>query len=90
LAQQPLCLGKLQASTPTWPKLQRTADAITAMRAGGAPAFYAEHVRGASPQMLLSTSRGRSIIWPRGSVASIRGDGVVRNSRFLAMRLHRG
>lgn len=40
-------------------QLQRTADALSAMRAGGAPAFYAELVRGASPQMLLSNLKGQ-------------------------------
>lgn len=40
-------------------QLQRTADALTAMRSGGAPAFYAELVRGASPQMLLANLKGQ-------------------------------
>jgi len=40
-------------------QLQRTADALTAMRGGGAPAFYAELVRGASPQMLLTNLKGQ-------------------------------
>jgi hypothetical protein len=39
-------------------QLQRTADALAATR-GGAPAFYAELVRGASPQMLLSNLKGQ-------------------------------
>jgi hypothetical protein len=39
-------------------QLQQTADALTAMR-GGAPAFYAELVRGASPQMLLANLKGQ-------------------------------
>jgi hypothetical protein len=39
-------------------QLQRTADALTAMRSG-APAFYAELVRGASPQMLLANLKGQ-------------------------------
>jgi hypothetical protein len=39
-------------------QLQRTTDAMAAMR-GGAPAFYAELVRGASPQMLLSNLKGQ-------------------------------
>ena len=40
-------------------ELQHTADALTAMRSGGAPAFYAELVRGASPQMLLTNLKGQ-------------------------------
>jgi hypothetical protein len=40
-------------------QLQRTADALTAMRSGGAPTFYAELVRGASPQMLLANLKGQ-------------------------------
>jgi hypothetical protein len=39
-------------------QLQHTADALTMMRSG-APAFYAELVRGASPQMLLSNLKGQ-------------------------------
>jgi hypothetical protein len=39
-------------------QLQQTADALTAMRSG-APAFYAELVRGASPQMLLANLKGQ-------------------------------
>lgn len=39
-------------------QLQHTADALTSMRSG-APAFYAELVRGASPQMLLSNLKGQ-------------------------------
>jgi hypothetical protein len=40
-------------------ELQHTADALTAIRSGGAPAFYAELVRSASPQMLLSNLKGQ-------------------------------
>jgi hypothetical protein len=40
-------------------QLQHTADALTAMRTGGAPAFYADLVRGASPQMLLANLKGQ-------------------------------
>jgi hypothetical protein len=40
-------------------QLQRAADALTAIRSGGAPAFYAELVRGASPQMLLANLKGQ-------------------------------
>lgn len=39
-------------------QLQRTADVLTSMR-GSAPAFYADLVRGASPQMLLSNLKGQ-------------------------------
>ena len=39
-------------------QLQHTADALTTMRSG-APAFYAELVRGASPQMLLANLKGQ-------------------------------
>jgi hypothetical protein len=39
-------------------QLQHTADVLTSMRSG-APAFYAELVRGASPQMLLSNLKGQ-------------------------------
>jgi hypothetical protein len=39
-------------------QLQSTADALTMMRSG-APAFYAELVRGASPQMLLANLKGQ-------------------------------
>jgi hypothetical protein len=51
--------GKLQVVHADLAQLQRTADAITAMRAGGAPAFYADLVRGASPQMLLANLKGQ-------------------------------
>jgi hypothetical protein len=40
-------------------QLQHTADALTAARNGGAPAFYAELVRGASPQVLLANLKGQ-------------------------------
>jgi hypothetical protein len=40
-------------------QLQHTADALAAMRAGGAPAFYADLVRGASPQVLLANLKGQ-------------------------------
>jgi hypothetical protein len=39
-------------------QLQHTADALTTMRSG-APAFYAELARGASPQMLLANLKGQ-------------------------------
>jgi hypothetical protein len=51
--------AKLQEVHGDISQLQRTADALTAMRSGGAPAFYAELVRGASPQMLLANLKGQ-------------------------------
>ena len=50
--------GKLQEVHLELGQLQRTAESLAAMR-GGAPAFYAELVRGASPQMLLSNLKGQ-------------------------------
>jgi hypothetical protein len=40
-------------------QLQHTADALTATRAGGAPAFYADLVRGASPHVMLANLKGQ-------------------------------
>jgi hypothetical protein len=40
-------------------QLQHTADALLGMRAGGAPAFYAELVRGSSPHVLLANLKGQ-------------------------------
>lgn len=51
--------GKLQEVHARLAQLQHTADALTAMRSGGAPAFYADLVRGASPQMLLTNLKGQ-------------------------------
>ena len=51
--------NKLQEVHGDVAQLQRTADALAAMRSGGAPAFYAELVRGASPQMLLANLKGQ-------------------------------
>jgi hypothetical protein len=51
--------GKLQEVHTELGQLQRTADALAAIRSGGAPAFYAELVRGASPQMLLANLKGQ-------------------------------
>jgi hypothetical protein len=51
--------GKLQEVHLELGQLQRTADAISAMRTGGSPAFYGELVRGASPQMLLTNLKGQ-------------------------------
>jgi hypothetical protein len=51
--------GQLQEVHTELGQLQRTAEALTAMRSGGSPAFYAELVRGASPQMLLTNLKGQ-------------------------------
>lgn len=51
--------NKLHDVTSRLAELQRTADAISAMRSGGAPAFYADLVRGASPQALLANLKGQ-------------------------------
>ncbi|MCI0493014.1 MAG: hypothetical protein L0Z07_08770 [Planctomycetes bacterium] len=50
--------GKLQNVHAQLVQLQRSADAITAMR-GGAPAFYADLARGASPHVLLANLKGQ-------------------------------
>jgi hypothetical protein len=50
---------KLQDVQTRLAQLQHTADALTGMRSGGAPAFYADLVRGASPQMLVSNLKGQ-------------------------------
>ena len=39
--------------------MQRVNKALTAMRSGSAPAFYADLVRGASPQVLLANLKGQ-------------------------------
>jgi hypothetical protein len=39
--------------------LQSTADALVASRSGSAPAFYADLVRGSSPQVLLANLKGQ-------------------------------
>jgi hypothetical protein len=51
--------SKLHDVTARLAQLQSTADALTAMRSGGAPAFYADLVRGASPQTLLANLKGQ-------------------------------
>lgn len=51
--------GKLQEVHARLGQLQKTAEVLTAMRTGGAPAFYADLVRGASPQMLLTNLKGQ-------------------------------
>jgi hypothetical protein len=50
--------NKLQEMHARLGQLQNTADTISAMR-GGAPAFYADLARGASPQTLLSNLKGQ-------------------------------
>jgi hypothetical protein len=40
-------------------QLQNMADALAAARPGGAPAFYADLVRGASPHVLLANLKGQ-------------------------------
>lgn len=52
-------VNKLQEVHAHLGQLQHTADALAATRPGGAPAFYADLVRGASPQMLLSNLKGQ-------------------------------
>ncbi len=52
-------MAKLHDVHASLGQLQQTADAITAMRCGGAPAFYADLVRGASPQVLLANLKGQ-------------------------------
>lgn len=51
--------GKLHDAVTRLGQLQQTADALSAMRSGVAPAFYAELARGASPQMLLANLKGQ-------------------------------
>jgi hypothetical protein len=51
--------SKLQEVYIRLGQLQNTADALTAMRSGGAPAFYADLVRGASPHVLLANLKGQ-------------------------------
>jgi hypothetical protein len=51
--------GKLQEVHTELGQLQRTAEALSAIRSGGSPAFYGELVRGASPQMLLTNLKGQ-------------------------------
>jgi hypothetical protein len=51
--------GKLQDVNARLSQLQHSADALTAARSGGAPAFYADLVRGASPHVLLANLKGQ-------------------------------
>ncbi len=52
--------GKLQEVHTRLGHLQNTADTLATMRSGGsAPAFYADLVRGASPQVMLANLKGQ-------------------------------
>jgi hypothetical protein len=51
--------GKLQDAHARLVELQHATEVLTTTRTGGAPAFYAELVRGASPQMLLANLKGQ-------------------------------
>jgi hypothetical protein len=51
--------GKLQDVHARLGQLQQTADVLAAMRAGGAPTFYTDLMRGASPQVLLANLKGQ-------------------------------
>ncbi len=51
--------NKLQELHARLIQLQSTADTISAQRSGGAPSFYADLARGASPQILLSNLKGQ-------------------------------
>jgi len=51
--------SKLQDVQVRLGQLQHTADALTAMRSGSAPAFYADLVRGVSPHVLLANLKGQ-------------------------------
>jgi hypothetical protein len=50
---------RLQEVQARLAQLQHSADALTGMRSGGAAAFYADLVRGASPQMLIANLKGQ-------------------------------
>jgi hypothetical protein len=51
--------GKLQDVHLGLNQLQQTADVLATMRSGGAPNFYADLLRGASPQVLLANLKGQ-------------------------------
>jgi hypothetical protein len=51
--------GKLQDVLARLGQLQQAADALATTRGGGAPAFYADLVRGASPHVLLANLKGQ-------------------------------
>jgi hypothetical protein len=51
--------GKLQDVHARLGQLQQTADVLAATRPGGAPNFYTDLVRGASPHILLANLKGQ-------------------------------
>jgi hypothetical protein len=51
--------NKLQDVHVQLGQLQHTADSLLAKNSAGAPAFYADLVRGASPQVLLANLKGQ-------------------------------
>jgi hypothetical protein len=51
--------AKLQDVHARLGQVQQAADSLAATRAGGAPAFYADLVRGASPHVLLANLKGQ-------------------------------
>jgi hypothetical protein len=51
--------GKLQDVHAGLSQLQQTADVLATMRSGGAPNFYADLLRGASPHVLLANLKGQ-------------------------------
>jgi hypothetical protein len=51
--------GKLHEVHARLGQVQQTADVLATMRSGGAPAFYTDLVRGASPQVLLANLKGQ-------------------------------
>jgi hypothetical protein len=51
--------GKLQEVHAELAQVHRATEALSGLRTAGAPAFYAELVRGASPQMLLTNLKGQ-------------------------------
>ena len=51
--------GKLREVNAQLGQLQQTADTLASMRSNGAPAFYADLVRGANPHILLANLKGQ-------------------------------
>jgi hypothetical protein len=51
--------GKLQDVHARLSQLQHTAETIAAVRTAGAPAFYSDLVRGASPHVMLANLKGQ-------------------------------
>src|SRR5688500_8405451 len=51
--------GKLQDVHARLSQLQQTAETLAAVRTPGAPAFYSELVRGASPHVMLANLKGQ-------------------------------